>query len=63
MLCVLVCLSACLLLYLPLLHLTSVAQVGFEELEKWALSNPDPQESMGSGRQELAEIYLDMHIK
>jgi hypothetical protein len=32
-------------------------------LEKWALSNPDPQESMASGRQELAEIYLDMHIK
>lgn len=39
------------------------AQVGFADLEKWALSNPDPQESMGSGRQELAEIYLDMHIK
>lgn len=38
-------------------------QVGFEDLEKWALSNPDPQESMSSGRQELAEIYLDMHIK
>lgn len=38
-------------------------QVGFEDLEKWALSNPDPQESMSSGRQELAEIYLDMHVK
>lgn len=38
-------------------------KVGFEDLEKWALSNPDPQESMSSGRQELAEIYLDMHIK
>lgn len=40
-----------------------VSQVGFEELEKWALSNPDPQEGITSGRQELAEIYLDMHIK
>lgn len=39
------------------------AQVGFEELEKWALSNPDPAEGLPSGRQELAEIYLSMHIK
>jgi hypothetical protein len=40
-----------------------VPQVGFEELAKWALSNPDPQDDMVSGRQELAEIYLDMHIR
>jgi hypothetical protein len=38
-------------------------QATFEELEKWALSNPDPAANMASARQELAEIYLDMHIK
>jgi hypothetical protein len=46
-----------------LLLLLLLLQVGFEDLEKWALSNPDPQDGMTSGRQELAEIYLDMHIK
>lgn len=38
-------------------------QVGFEELEKFALSNPEPASTLGSGRQELAEIYLDMALK
>lgn len=33
-------------------------KVGFAELEKFALSNPDPGHGVGSGRQELAEIYL-----
>jgi hypothetical protein len=33
------------------------------ELEKYALSNPDPGQAMASGRQELAEIYLDMATK
>ncbi|KAF8060613.1 hypothetical protein HT031_004790 [Scenedesmus sp. PABB004] len=37
-------------------------KVGFEELEAFALANPDPAESLGSGRQELAEIYLDMAL-
>lgn len=41
----------------------SVLQVGFDELEKFALSNPEPAASLGSGRQELAEIYLDMALK
>eukprot|EP00879_Flechtneria_rotunda_P002562 GHRR01002761.1.p1 GENE.GHRR01002761.1~~GHRR01002761.1.p1 ORF type:complete len:444 (+),score=143.45 GHRR01002761.1:631-1962(+) len=38
-------------------------KVTFDELEQYSLSNPDPAESLGSGRQELAEIYLDMAIK
>jgi hypothetical protein len=38
-------------------------QVGFVELEKYALGNPEPGESMASARQELAEIYLDMATK
>eukprot|EP00878_Enallax_costatus_P008674 GHUV01009068.1.p1 GENE.GHUV01009068.1~~GHUV01009068.1.p1 ORF type:complete len:407 (+),score=129.84 GHUV01009068.1:796-2016(+) len=38
-------------------------KVGFEELEEYALTHPDPAESIGSGRQELAEIYLDMGLK
>lgn len=46
---------------LTVVHFCS--QVGFEELEKFALSNQDPIESLGSGRQELAEIYLDMALK
>jgi hypothetical protein len=37
--------------------------VGWEELEKWALSNPDPGLGMASGKQELAEIYLDMGLR
>ncbi|KAI8477277.1 MAG: xylose isomerase-like protein [Monoraphidium minutum] len=37
-------------------------KVGFEELEKYALANPDPSEDVGSGSQELAEIYLGMHL-
>jgi hypothetical protein len=38
-------------------------QVGFEELEKYALENADPVESIGSGQQELAEILFDMGMK
>ncbi|WIA35467.1 hypothetical protein OEZ86_003904 [Tetradesmus obliquus] len=38
-------------------------KVGFAELEKYALSNPDPGSSMASAKQELAEIYLDMATK
>jgi xylose isomerase len=38
-------------------------KVGFEELEEFALSNPEPASTLGSGRQELAEIYLDMALK
>jgi xylose isomerase len=38
-------------------------KVGFEELEKFALSNPEPGFDVGSGSQELAEIYLDMATK
>ena len=38
-------------------------QIGFEDLEKWALANPDPVGTVGSGSQELAEIYLDMAMK
>lgn len=38
-------------------------QVGFEDLEKWALSNPDPAADVASGSQELAEIYLDMAMR
>lgn len=37
-------------------------KVGFADLEKFALSNPDPGFDVGSGRQELAEIYLNMHV-
>jgi hypothetical protein len=37
-------------------------QVGFEELEKWALHHRDPALDVGSGSQELAEIYLDMAL-
>jgi hypothetical protein len=47
----------------PHTHHTPRTQVGFEELEKVALSAPDPGDAIASGRQELAEIYLDMHIK
>lgn len=36
-------------------------KVGFEELEQYALSHPDPAQDVGSGSQELAEIYLSMH--
>lgn len=65
--CLLVCVGHGLIFNVaPVQHCSMLlcpAQVGFADLEKWALSNPDPQESMGSGRQELAEIYLDMHIK
>jgi hypothetical protein len=38
-------------------------QVGFEDLEKLVLAAPDAADAVGSGRQELAEIYLDMAIK
>lgn len=41
----------------------AVLQVGFEELEQLVLGAPDPGAAMGSARQELAEIYLDMAIK
>lgn len=34
-----------------------------EELEKWALSNPDPIADVASGSQELAGIYLDMAMR
>lgn len=59
-----VCLTSC-LTPPPNTHTYALIlfQVGFDELEKWALSNPDPGADMTSGRQELAEIYLDMHIK
>jgi hypothetical protein len=36
--------------------------VGFDDLEKFALSHPDPADDVGSGSQELAEILLDMHL-
>lgn len=36
--------------------------MGFEELEQYALSHPDPAQDVGSGSQELAEIYLSMHL-
>jgi hypothetical protein len=32
--------------------------VGFEELSKWALAHPDPDEGLPSGKQELAEMLL-----
>eukprot|EP00877_Chromochloris_zofingiensis_P006739 jgi/Chrzof1/2318/Cz11g10240.t1 len=38
-------------------------KVTFEDLEKYALSSPDPAADLPSARQELAEIILDMHIK
>ncbi|KIZ04907.1 xylose isomerase [Monoraphidium neglectum] len=37
-------------------------KVGFDDLEKFALSHPDPADDVGSGSQELAEILLDMHL-
>jgi xylose isomerase len=38
-------------------------KVGFEELEKFTLGSPDPGYDVGSGSQELAEIFLDMATK
>eukprot|EP01025_Chloroclados_australasicus_P015007 TRINITY_DN1712_c0_g1_i11.p1 TRINITY_DN1712_c0_g1~~TRINITY_DN1712_c0_g1_i11.p1 ORF type:complete len:428 (+),score=61.83 TRINITY_DN1712_c0_g1_i11:1211-2494(+) len=38
-------------------------KIGFKELEKYALSEPDPWDGMVSGSQELAELYLSMYVK
>ncbi len=35
-------------------------QMGFAELEKWALAHPEPERA--SGKQELAERILDAFI-
>lgn len=38
-------------------------QVGFKELEEYALAHSDPVESLPSGQAEKAEIMLSMYVK
>ena len=44
-------------------RMTHVVQVDFVELEKVALSSPDPIENLPSGQAELYEITLSRYIK
>ena len=47
----------------PCTRMTHVVQVDFVELEKVALSSPDPIEDLPSGQAELYEITLSRYIK
>ena len=38
-------------------------QVGFTELEKYALTHPDPGKDLPSGQAEKADIMFNMYVR